>query len=249
MLKLRVSQLDEVEEAYRSQYVEDGDGFRLDVEGYKDPAPLLRAKQHERDAHNATKEALREAQEELETAREELESLRARKGGKKDDEALAALEQSYKDKIVKLETKFAAREKELMAHLERTHRTEVAAKLASELSDSPELLQRFIEERLAFELGASGPETRVLDSDGNPSALTLDELRDEFKQDKKYAAIIRGSAASGGGASNTGKHASGALNVDAFAAMKEPERVKLFRENPTEFRRLTAELKARSATA
>lgn len=249
-LDLFLDNLDGLSAELQPLYVKDGERYRLKVKGYQDPAPLLRAKQHERDAHNATKSALREAQEELETAREELESLRARKGGKKDDEALTALENSYKDKITKLEEKAAKREQELMSHLEKVHKSDVAAKIAAELSDSPDLLIPFIEQRLSFELGASGPETRVLDSEGNPSASTLDELRDEFKGNKKYAAIIRGSQASGGGAANNGnKPGSAGITLDAFKSMDEASRVKLHRENPTEFRRLADELKRSQATA
>lgn len=223
-------------------YVADGDKFRLNVKGYKDPGALIRARDREKDEARKARERVTELEGEIEQLNADLSEARSKK-----NPDMAALDQSYKDKIAKIEK---ARDDELArlrGYLEQTHRSDVAQKIAAELSDSPHLLVPFIEKRLAFEIGASGPETRVLDANGQASALSIEELTAEVKADKTFAAIIRGSQASGGGAVNGQKPGSAGLTVEKFNAMSGDERTKLFRENPTEFRRLTAAAKEAAA--
>jgi len=64
------------------------------------------------------------------------------------------------------------------------------------------------------------PVTRVLDDNGQPTAMTIEEFKESLKNDPELAPVIVGSAASGGGASggdgggNTGK-------IDLSKASKE----------------------------
>ncbi|WEM33661.1 head scaffolding protein [Pseudomonas phage PSA-KC1] len=55
-----------------------------------------------------------------------------------------------------------------------------------------------IKSRLMADFEGDTPVTRVLDKDGKPSALTIDELANEFVANKDFSAIITASKASGG---------------------------------------------------
>lgn len=243
MLKFILDSIADLDPAVQALYVQDGGKYRLDIDGYQDPAALLRAKQHEKEAHQATKDQLKALKEQVDELQEQLDAAKAPKGRK--DDAQAALEESWKKKLSDKEKELQATINQLTGYLERTHKDDVAMKLASELSDTPHLLLPFIKERLKFELGSSGPETRVLDGEGNLSASTVEELAKEFKTNAQYAAIIRGSQATGGGATNGGKTASGPQKPEDYS---EADRVALARSNPAEFRRLFAQGPSRSAT-
>lgn len=233
MLKLKVPKIEDVEELYRTLYKEVGDEFVLDLEGYQDPGALLRAKDHEKKARQTAEQSLKELRTEFDTFRTEVEQERDdknRKGGKVED-----LDKSW-------QAKYDRREAELKADIDKRDikiKTllvdHVADAMAAELSDTPELLGEIIRKRLTVEDGANGPETRVLDANGTLSATTVDELKTEFKSNKKYAAIIRGSQASGGGAAGGGGGAGG-LNK-SFKDMSESERTDLAKKDPVAYNR------------
>jgi hypothetical protein len=90
--------------------------------------------------------------------------------------------------------------------------------MANEISVAPDLLLPHIKSRLTTELVDGEYVTRVLDREGKPSAHSIEELQKDVMQDKRYSAIIKGSKASGGGASGgTGAkpaNGSGAPAVD-----------------------------------
>lgn len=236
-LKMTLDSLDGLDPALHSLYVKQEDGkFRLDIEGYQDPGALLRAKQHERDAHNATKARLAEMEAALRQMEEELESARRVKPKHGQEDALEQQRAAYEAKLAKIKEEHQKEKETLLGYLSKTYRDDVAMRIASELSDTPELLVPFIERRLQFELGASGPETRVLDAEGKLSASTVEELVAEFKANPKFAVVIRGSQANGGGAFNAnGKGASGPKKPEEYT---EKERVELFKSNRAEFDRL-----------
>lgn len=236
-LKLILDSLEGLDEAFHPLYSKQTDGkFILDVEGYQDPGPLLRAKQHEREAHNATKERVQALEDELEATKTDLEEAKRAKPKAGQEDAVEQQRASYEAKIAKMKEDQQTEKENLLGHLSKTHKDDVALRLASELSDTPKLLVPFIEKRLQFELGASGPETRVLDAEGKLSASTVEELASEFKANPDFAALVRGSQSNGGGASNAnGKGASGPKKPEDY---NEADRVALNKSNPTEFRRL-----------
>lgn len=243
-LKLILDSLEGLDAAFHPLYEQTDDGkFRLQIDGYQDPGALIRAKQHERDAHNATKAELRKLQDTISQLEDDLAEARRVKPKPGQEDALEQMRASYETKIEKLKEQLTGEKDNLLKHLEKTHKDDVALRLAADLSDTPELLVPFIERRLQFELGASGPETRVLDAEGKLSASTVEELAAEFKANTKFAALIRGSQANGGGASNTnGAGASGPKKPEDYS---EQERVDLYRTNPAEFARLFGQPQAK----
>lgn len=62
-LAFTVDSLDSVDESARALYVQDGDKFRLDLDGYEDPTGLKTALQRERDANKDAKKKLDEAKQ------------------------------------------------------------------------------------------------------------------------------------------------------------------------------------------
>lgn len=238
-LKMKLDNLDGLDESLHSHYVEKDGAYVLDIDGYEDPAALKRAKDHEKRLRQEAETKVRDLTAkvgELETEVTDLQDANRQKGGS------AALEQSYKDKITKLEEKHTKELEGRDTQISKLLVDNVADTMASELSDSPELLSDVIRKRLKAENG----ETRVLDTNGEPSATTVEELREEFRSNKKYAAVIRGSQANGGGSGGGGK---GGSSTKSFKDLSEKERVELAKSNPAEFQRLLDAHKAESKTS
>lgn len=239
MLKMKLDSLEGLEDSVKSLYEERDGAFHLKLDGYEDPAALKRAKDHE-------KTARQKAESDLRTLREEFDQLKSELDKNKDDKHrkagnIAELDASWNQKFEDLKAKHADEVSKLKGQVSKLLVDNVAETMAAELSDAPELLSEIIRKRLVVEEGANGPETRVLDASGTLSAKTVDELREEFKSNKKYAAIIRGSQASGGG-SNGGGNGGGAAK--AFKDMSEKERTELAKSNPAEYQRQFNEFKA-----
>lgn len=238
-LNMVLDNLDGVDESLHGLYEERDGKFHLQVDGYEDPAALKRAKDHEKEARKKAEKDLKELREEFEQFRAEQENNVDDKNRKKGD--VAALEQSYKDKIAKLEEKHAKELEGRDTQISKLLVDNVADSMAAELSDAPELLSEIIRKRLTVKDG----ETRVLDANGELSATTVDELREEFRSNKKYAAVIRGSQANGGGSGGGGK---GGGATKSFKDMSEKERTELARTNPAEYQRQLDAYRAESKT-
>lgn len=81
-----------------------------------------------------------------------------------------------------------------------------AMRLATELADghNAELLTEFIAPRIKYN---EDGQVRVLNSDGEETISTLEDLKREFETSPRYKALLRGSQASGGGAQGSGSGA------------------------------------------
>jgi membrane protein involved in colicin uptake len=92
-------------------------------------------------------------------------------------------------------------------------------KLATKLADgtNAELLQEFIAKRLKY----TDDGVKVLDTNGNLTVSSLDDLANEFTKSGKYDALLRGSMASGGGAKGSNGNAGGAGKVGNLAGSKQ----------------------------
>ncbi|MCP4493136.1 MAG: hypothetical protein GY820_38430 [Gammaproteobacteria bacterium] len=75
----------------------------------------------------------------------------------------------------------------------------VAKSIAMDLADGDNalLLSSFIAPRLKFE----GEEVKILDSKGQLTVSTVEDLKAEFKNNSRYVALLKGNQSSGGGAS------------------------------------------------
>lgn len=231
MLKAKLTKVEyeALNEALKSEYKGSGDVYLLDAEGLEDVTTLRRAKEQE----------ARIAKE----LREENERLKAEKDTATDDAArkqgdVKALEDSYKTKLAKqkeqADASLALKDKQLNSLTVDAKATELATELAG---DSAHLLVPFIKQRLQADLTGDKPITRVIDADGKPTAMSVNELKEEFAIDTRYAAVIIASRASGGGAAGGSRNGgTGATTKKPFKEMNDAERTDLWHKNPDLFK-------------
>jgi len=92
---------------------------------------------------------------------------------------------------------------DVMGNVANEKRNNSAMKLASELAEGPnvDLLSQFIAPRLKY----TDDGIKVTNASGELTVSTLEDLKKEFEGDVKYASLLKGSKASGGGAQGGGE--------------------------------------------
>lgn len=225
-LKLKKTEWEALEDGVKAMYVADGDNYKLDVDDSELAAEMRRARDRE-------KQEKAELQTKLDEMQEQLTELQNEGGKKKGD--VDALERSYKDQLEKQKTKFEGMITKFKDMLKKLLVSDIAKTLASEISTSPALLLPHIERRLTAELDGDEPITRVLGVDGKPSALSVEQLKQEFVDSKDFAPIIIGSKASGSGGIGGNGGSGGAKKPADYT---EQERTQLYQSNRAEFFRL-----------
>lgn len=208
-LKFKASkeEFDEFEEGTQALYTQDGDNYRLDVDGIDDGSELkeaLRKEREERKSRQATIDGMNadKAAAEVETAKKLEEA--ARQSGD-----VEALDRSWSDKYTKLESdlrgefepQLAEQRALLLKSTVEAEATNIATSIA--VRGSAGALMPHLQSRLAMEIKDGKAVTVVTNVDGTPSALTLAELKQEFTDNPVFAPLIVGSSASGGGASQS----------------------------------------------
>lgn len=182
---------DKLSDDLKKEYVEDGDNFVLDIDGYEDPAELKRAKDREAQARKDAEKRLREAQAKL----DELDNDDARKRGD-----IETLEKSWREKNEALKSELEGKLSAKDAFIAKTLRTSAATELASKISKSPKIMLPHILDRLDVDMSGDEPKLVVKGTDGKPSVASLVDLEKEFVANKDFADILVGSKAMGGGA-------------------------------------------------
>lgn len=197
MLKYELENLDGVEESVKSLYEEKDGKYVLKIEGIPEPEDLEGLKRKNQEFMDEAKAAKRKARELEELARQKEEE-NARKNGN-----IEALEKSWGDKLAARETELLNEKQALEAQVYKltvgSKATELAAKLAVPGSDS--VLLPHISNRLQVETVDGEIKIRVLDLQGKPSALSIEDLEKEFRANEAFKPLIRASNASGSGAS------------------------------------------------
>ena len=237
MLKRKINKatFDALSDEMKKLYVAEGDDFIINLDGGEE---LSRA-----NARLQTE--LTTMRTELTTVKNKLEAIDNTSAHKAGD--VVAIEASWKgkfdtmvadkDKIIKKKDEF----------IQKVLVSEKATKLAGEISSDPEILLPHLIGRLQAEFnGDADPITRVLDKDGKPSALSLEDLGKEFIDNPKFKSIIVVSKASGGGASGGNGNRPGGAGSGSkkFAELGDAERTALFKSDPAEFTRQSEEHKA-----
>lgn len=224
----------------QKEYKAEGDGFVLDTDvAFEDVTPLKNALAQEKEHRKKATEKVKELETNVATLTDEKEKLEARAKPAGD------LEKSWQAKLEKLEAAAKERETALSKQLNTMLVDNVALQMATEISSAPELILPHIKARLAVEEQDGKMLTRVLDSEGKASALSVKELQAEMVASKQFAPIITASKASGGGAQG-GK---GGAGGKAFKDMNEAERTELFRTNRPEFDRQSEAFKKQQQPA
>lgn len=219
-----------------------GTEYVLDVDGVEDVGALKRAK--DREVQNAA-----DAKKRADALEVELNGLKASLGDDATANArkigdIATLEKSWQ---AKLDTEVSARETKLSKReqfIQTSLVDNVAHQIAARISTSPAVILPHIKARLSADLSGDEPVTRVIDSMGKPSALSVADLEKEFVTNKDFAAIITVSSGSGGGAPG-GKQGGGSA-PKKFAEMSGEERITFHKADPAGFARESAAAKSSS---
>lgn len=227
MLKLKIDTLDGVDEALHGLYEETDDGYQLKVDGLEDTGALKRAKDREKAEAKKAKERADRLEQELSEVRQEIED--AKHSGAKKSGDVEALEKSWQEKLAKREAELTAQIESLSGSITTMTVDNVAMQLASELAveGSAKVLLPHIKARLAVEQRDGQYITAVRDGEGKPSAMTVDELKAEFANDKAFSHVVAGSKASGSGASG-GSNGGGAAKPKGNVGGSREERVAHF---------------------
>lgn len=225
MIEFKAEKIDELPESVQELYEKTDDGFQLKVSGIPEPEKIdvsgLKSKVDELLSETkAAKKKAREAADEAENARLEA----AKKGN--DTEAL---NKSWVDKYSSRETELQDQINKLTSTVVSLTSGQTATEIASEiaLQGSANVLLPHIERRLKTEYREGQPHTIVLDDNGQPSAMTVDELKKEFQRSEAFAPLIVGTKANGAGRTG-GKESGGAadqpITRSEFDSMSHNER-------------------------
>lgn len=196
MLKLKISEdeFDSLSDEMKKIYKQDGDSYLLDADiPNVDNGALKRAKDRESQKRKDLEAQLAELQSKLDS----ISDTDARKRGDID-----TLEKSWNSKYSDMEKSYGEKMKSLQSAYVKEVIDKKAIELANKLSDSPDLILPHIKGRIKADFDGDTPITRVLDKEGNVSALTFDELHKEFVANPIFKPIIRESKASGSSANN-----------------------------------------------
>ena len=224
-----------LDSALQDLYVKQDDGnYRLDADipdnsGLKAKADeLLGETKKERELRKAAEERAKALEDERQKA---LEDNARAKGD------VESLEKSYQEKMQKLETDYSGKVSTLEKQIYDLTVGQAATNLANELSikGSAIALLPHIQNRLSLEQGEDGKQNiRVLDADGNKTAMTLDDLKQEFRSNEAFKPLIAANGASGSGA-NGANGGAGSKDPQSMSAL---ERKQLKDSDPAAFARL-----------
>ncbi|HCM31537.1 MAG TPA: hypothetical protein DIC32_08320 [Acinetobacter radioresistens] len=232
MFEYELDSLEGLEESQKAFYEEKDGKFVLKVKGIPQPQndDGLRKKVDELLAEKKAEQQKRKEAEEQ--ARKEAEE-NARKNGN-----IEALEKSWGEKFTARETELLNEKQALEAQVYKltvgSKATELAAKLAVPGSDS--VLLPHISNRLQVETVDGEIKIRVLDLQGKPSALSIEDLEKEFRANEAFKPLIRASNASGSGAS--GGQGGGATKKPS--EMNQTERADWQKNDPEGFAQAVA---------
>lgn len=219
--KITKAEYDALDDVKKGLYIEKNGSYVLDTDEADDLRRTLDAIRGDNAALKAELDQIKQAKDDADKAAREAAEEAARKKGD-----VTALEASWKSKVDEAERKGAETAAGLRKQIEALTVGAAADKIAAEISTVPELLAPLIRGRLQVEMDGETPAVRVLDDTGKLSAKTLEELKQEYVDNPKYAGILIGSKATGGGAS--GNLPGGAGGAKKISEMNEVERVAHF---------------------
>lgn len=234
MLKRRITkeQFEALSADFQAEYKKaaGSDNYDLDTEdGASDE--LKKAKDREK---KRADEAERKAQE----AEARLEELEGKQTGALDADAVTKLKADHKAALEKLKTDGVAALTAKHKQLEEVMLDSEAMRIATELSIVPDIFKEQVRKRLALEEVDGKPVLKVLGEDGSPTDMKLEALSEEMFANEKFAPILSGSRASGGGA--TGSPKTGRAAPKKLSEMTATEEAAFANEKPAEYERMIA---------
>jgi|ERR1051326_270839 hypothetical protein len=231
--KLTAAEHAALPEALRSYYKQSGENYLLQTD---EAADLIAARDREKQRADGLQGQVTGLTKQVGDLNVEKAAWTARNGD------TVALEASWKAKVQAVEadrdTRLAAKDKQLQQVLVVKEAEKLATKMAG---SNAHLLAPVIQLRLAADTTGDNAVTRVLDAQGKPSALTLDEFEKELRDSKKYDAILIASHASGSATTGNNPPRPSAVPKDkAFKDLTEQERKDWFKADPAGFEQAAA---------
>jgi hypothetical protein len=226
--KISKAEFDALSDAMKAFYKLEGADYLLQIEGEDDPAELRRA----RDREKQTAKEEKERADALQAKLDDITNVDARKKGDID-----AIENSWKEKLRVKELELTTQLNRLKQQVNQLLVKSSIVKLASDVAgDNADLLMPHLEKRVVVEYDGDVPKLRILDAEGKPSALTIEELEKEIVANKKFASIIIASRASGGADSgNKNGNRSAVQDGKKFSELTEAERIDFHKRDPQGF--------------
>lgn len=220
--QLTAEEFAQLDEAKQALYAQQGDVYICQIEGLPQPEDVSGLKR-QRDELLAEKKAEQERRRAAEEQAKREADERARAEGN--------YQQLFESSQAELERERSSLV-ELRRSIEQRDINLAATRVATAIADGPnaEILTEFIARRLKVAEG----QVRVTDESGNLTVSTLADLEKEFETSPRYASLVRGSQAGGGGAAPKG----GGRATKSWEELTGMERVELRRTNPAEHKRL-----------
>ena len=225
MIEFKLDSLENIDETLQGLYEQTDTGYQLKVTGIPEPD-----KEDLSGLKNKVDELLREkkaASQKAREAAEEAEAARLEAAKKGND--TEALDKSWQEKFNAREVELKKELEELSGTLVKLTSGQTATKIAAEIAvqGSADVLLPHLERRLRTEFRDGSPVTVVLDKDGKPSAMSIDELKAEFQNSAAFAPLIVGTKANGAGRTG-GNESSGAgvneVSRSEFDRMNQAQR-------------------------
>ena len=225
MIEYQLESLENIDETLQGLYEQTDTGYQLKVTGIPEPE-----KEDLSGLKNKVDELLREKKAASQKAREAAEEAdAARLEAAKKGNDTEALDKSWQEKFNAREVELKKELDELSGTLVKLTSGQTATKIAAEIAvqGSADVLLPHLERRLRTEFREGSPVTVVLDKDGKPSAMTVDELKAEFQNSAAFAPLIVGTKANGAGRTG-GNESSGAgvneVSRSEFDRMNQAQR-------------------------
>lgn len=221
MLKYKLETLDGIDEAQQGLYRQEGEVFVLEIDGL-DPekgadVSGLKSKVEELlSEKKASETKAREAEEARQAAQAAIEEERARKAGD-----IESLEKSWAKRFEDQQAIIDGQAAKTANAAVKSAAMGIAAKLA--VGANQQNLEVFIRERLRYE----DDQVKVTDESGSLTIASIDQLTEEFRANDRFASLVTGSQANGGGAASqqgTNGGADKTATRSSFEAMSHPER-------------------------
>lgn len=192
--KITKEAYDKLDKIIQSEYSLDGSDYILEVDGLEDTGALSRAHERQKIKNKELTAALEKAEADLEAVKSvDVKKLEEQWTAKHTKEI-----ENLNNTIGKL-TNFA---KSSLAD-------KVAEGLAKEISTVPSLMLPAIKSRIIADLEGDSPVTKILDKEGKPSTMTLDDLKKELLDNTEFAPILVGNRARGSNAKPVTTNANG----------------------------------------
>ncbi|MET3817214.1 hypothetical protein [Pantoea sp. UYEF8] len=213
--QLTAEEFAQLDEAKQALYVQQGEAYQLQVDGipHEDVSGLKRQRDELLAEKKAEQERRRQAEEEIQ--RKEQERLAAEGNYQQLFQSSQAELERERSSLVDLRRSIEQRDINLAA-------TRVATAIAD--GANAEILTEFIARRLKVAEG----QVRITDESGNLTVSALADLQREFETSPRYASLVRGSQAGGGGAAPKG----GGRATKKHTEMTEQERAEWAEKDP-----------------